>query len=56
MVHGFHAAEVTVMVAGLVGLLALFSVLSIVFVPDDRRHEAFDPRSDMFLRLPFGIR
>ena len=44
------------MIAGLIGLLALFSLLSIVFGTEDHRQDAFDPRSDMFLRLPLGIR
>ncbi len=44
------------MIAGLIGLLALFSLLSIVFGAEDERQNAYDPRSDMFLRLPFGIR
>lgn len=44
------------MIAGLIGLLALFSLLSIVFGTEDHRQDQFDPRSDMFLRLPFGIR
>jgi hypothetical protein len=44
------------MLAGLIGLLALFSLLSIVFGTEDHRQQAYDPRSDMFLRLPFGIR
>ncbi len=44
------------MIAGLIGLLALFSLLSIVFGTENERRDAYDPRSDMFLRLPFGIR
>jgi hypothetical protein len=43
-------------IAGLIGLLALFSLLSILFGTGDERLDAYDPRSDMYLRLPFGIR
>ena len=43
-------------IAGLIGLLALFSLLSILFGTEDHRQDTFDPRSDMFLRLSFGIR
>ena len=44
------------MVAGLIGLLALFSLLSILFGTEDEHQPGYDPRSDMFLQFPFGLR
>lgn len=43
-------------IAGLIGLLALFSLVSILFGTEDEHQPGYDPRSDMFLQFPFGLR
>jgi len=48
------AAEVSPMIAIGFGLLALFSVLSIVLDTEDPRHA--DPRDDIRLWMRFGAR
>jgi hypothetical protein len=55
--HGVHAAEVQTMVlVTLIGLLALFSLLSIMLGAEDPRQAGYDPRSEMKLWMRYGIR
>jgi len=53
-VHGDHAAEVPTMIAIGFGLLALFSILSIVLGDEEPRRA--DPRDDVRLWLRFVAR
>jgi hypothetical protein len=45
-----------VVLTGLIGFLALFSLLSIVVGTEDPRQQAYDPKYKTDLWMPFGIR